>query len=126
CTGTAGQPCPPDTVEPSSTVCRPAAGTCGVAENCAGTPGVACPADQKQPSGTTCRAAVNACDVAETCNGTSDTCPSDAKQPNGTSCSDGLFCNGSETCQSGSCTAGTPPCTNLQTCSEGLMQCLSS
>ncbi len=30
------------------------------------------------------------------------------KVPNGTSCSDGNACNGNETCQSGSCTAGNP------------------
>jgi len=29
--------------------------------------------------------------------------------PNGTSCSDGVSCNGAETCQSGTCTSGTPP-----------------
>lgn len=28
----------------------------------------------------------------------------------GTSCDDGLYCNGTDTCQSGTCTLGTPPC----------------
>lgn len=28
----------------------------------------------------------------------------------GTPCSDGLFCNGAETCSGGACAAGTPPC----------------
>jgi hypothetical protein len=107
-------------------VCRTAAGVCDAAENCPGTPGGACPADQKEPNGTVCRAAVNACDVAETCNGSSNTCPADAKQPDGTSCSDGLFCNGAETCASGACTPGTPPCNMVQTCSEGLDECLST
>src|SRR5262249_14887941 len=46
-------------------------------------------------------------------------CPADVTAPNGTSCSDGNACNGVETCQSGSCTVGTPlacndgnPCTD--------------
>jgi len=39
--------------------------------------------------------------------------------PNGTSCSDGLFCNGAETCQSGSCTDGTSPsCDDGDDCTE--------
>ncbi len=64
--------------------------------------------------------------MAETCDGTSANCPPDINKPNGTSCSDGLFCNGAETCQSGTCTPGTPPCTGGQICSEGQDQCLSS
>lgn len=33
-------------------------------------------------------------------------------------CDDGLVCNGIETCQSGVCTPGTPPCVGNQICSE--------
>ncbi|MEM7352559.1 MAG: S8 family serine peptidase, partial [Acidobacteriota bacterium] len=33
-------------------------------------------------------------------------------------CDDGLFCNGTETCSSGSCQAGTPPCSGSQQCDE--------
>ena len=59
-------------------------------------------------SGTECRAAAGACDVAETCTGSTSGCPIDLKQPNGTSCADPDVCNGNETCQSGTCLAGTP------------------
>ena len=38
-------------------------------------------------------------------------------------CDDGLFCNGLETCQGGSCAIGTPPCAGPQVCSEGLKYC---
>jgi hypothetical protein len=38
--------------------------------------------------------------------------------PNGSSCSDGNACNGSESCQSGVCTAGTP-LPNGSTCNDG-------
>jgi len=38
-------------------------------------------------------------------------------------CDDGVFCNGIETCQGGICTAGTPPCTGSQVCSETLDFC---
>jgi hypothetical protein len=64
--------------------------------------------------------------MAETCDGVAATCPPDVNKPDGTSCSDGLFCNGAETCQSGACTNGTPPCTGGQICSEGQDACLSS
>jgi len=33
-------------------------------------------------------------------------------------CSDGLFCNGAETCTASTCAAGTPPCTASQSCDE--------
>lgn len=35
---------------------------------------------------------------------------------NGTSCADSLFCNGAETCQTGFCTNGAPPCNDGDTC----------
>src|SRR5262249_37038376 len=106
------------------------------------------------PDGTSCSDG-NACNGAETCQAgtctsgtpvncndnnpcTTDSCfpgpgaRSHGPVPDGTSCSDGLACNGAETCQNGTCTAGTPvncndgnPCTtdscNNQTgaCSHG-------
>jgi hypothetical protein len=62
--------------------------------------------------------------VAENCTGTSDNCPTNGFQTNGTDCSDGLFCNGTETCQSGSCADGADPCTFV--CSEGTDMCLTT
>jgi hypothetical protein len=45
---------------------------------------------------------------AGVCNETTDACePQPANE--GGSCEDGDLCNGAETCQSGTCTAGTPP-----------------
>jgi PKD repeat protein len=88
------------------TVCRPAAGACDVAENCSGT-SATCPADVLRPSGFVCRASAGACDVAETCSGTAAACPANGFVPDGASCSDGNVCNGAETCQAGTCTAGT-------------------
>jgi hypothetical protein len=123
CTGTAGDPCPSDVVQPPSFVCRPAAGLCDAPDNCPGVPAGTCAADAKQPSGTPCRPATGVCDIAEACNGTSDNCPADALQPDGTSCTDGLFCNGAETCQAGSCADGADPCTFV--CSEGTDMCLT-
>jgi hypothetical protein len=97
---------------------------CDAAENCTGTADQPCPADLKEPGGTPCRPATGVCDVAEDCDGASDACPADLFQPDGQSCSDGLFCNGDETCQTGSCAAGTDPCTFV--CSEGTDMCLTT
>jgi len=44
-------------------------------------------------------------------------------------CSDGVFCNGAETCVAGSCQPGTDPCTSPLLCRESddqCVQCLSS
>ncbi len=123
CPGSAGGACPTDTIAPATTVCRAAAGICDAAENCSASAGVACGADAKEPNTTPCRAAVDACDVAELCDGSSDTCAADALQPNNTPCPDGLFCNGTETCQSGICTDQSDPCTLAAICNEGADQC---
>ncbi len=45
----------------------------------------------------------------ESCNETSDSCT--AADPNGSACTDGLFCNGTDTCSGGTCSAHTgDPC----------------
>ncbi len=53
-------------------------------------------------------------------NGTPDGC-----QPCGSNsdCSDGLFCNGVEVCQSGSCVAGSLPCDSDEFCNESTDSC---
>ena len=49
---------------------------------------------------------------AESCNETADDCT--ANDPNGDACDDGLYCNGTETCQTGSCGSSTgDPCETL-------------
>lgn len=108
CTGTS-MTCPADQLAPASTVCRAAVDVCDVAETCSGT-STACPADTVVSTPTVCRAASGICDAAESCTGTSGVCPADGAVPNGTSCSNGLYCDGAETCQAGTCTTGMPPC----------------
>ena len=62
------------------------------------------------------------------CSETNKACVLQPK-PNGTSCSDSLYCNGAETCQSGSCAAGTAIACNdsnnctTDTCSESAKAC---
>ena len=96
----------------NTTVCRPAAGECDLAETCTGF-SAACPADQFKSSGTVCRPAAGECDVAESCTGTNADCPPDGFKQNGTPCTDdGKSCS-DDVCQNGSCThplkpAGTP------------------
>ncbi len=109
--GTAGSCCNSNcTLRAAGTPCRPAAGECDVAELCTGTAG-SCPANAFKPASTVCRAAAGVCDVQEFCSGSSASCPADVLVPDGTACSDGLFCNGAETCQGGTCTDGANPCT---------------
>ena len=40
-------------------------------------------------------------------------------------CDDGAFCNGAETCNSGSCFAGSAPCGGSEICDEGADLCLA-
>ena len=72
-----------------------------------------------QPAGQVCASDGNPC--------TSDVCDAlgtctHPNEPNGTDCSDGLFCNGQESCQDGAC-QGTPPCPLL--CDEATAACVT-
>jgi hypothetical protein len=127
CSGAPGATCPADDAPgKAGTVCNPGSGdSCDPAETCTGVPGAACPTDTVASAATTCRAAAGVCDIAETCPGVADQpCPADAKVPDGTGCSDGLFCNGAETCQAGVCADHDNPC--LAQCDEGTQRCLAS
>jgi RHS repeat-associated protein len=55
----------------------------------------------------TCSAS-DQCHDAGSCDTSTGVCSNPAKA-NGSACNDATVCNGSETCQSGSCTPGTPP-----------------
>ncbi|MDW8362680.1 MAG: hypothetical protein RMK74_09780, partial [Myxococcales bacterium] len=78
--------------------CRPAAGTCDVAETCSASSTV-CPPDGVHPAGTVCRVPVGPCDVAETCDGSSPHCPSNRVAPAGTVCRAPVAeCDSAETC----------------------------
>jgi len=74
-----GNTCPADVFEPAATVCRPAAGSCDVAESCPGTAPHICPPDTLVAPATECRPSAGACDLAESCTGTGPICPLDAK-----------------------------------------------
>jgi hypothetical protein len=67
----------------ATTVCRPAAGACDVAESCTGS-SASCPTDLKSTA--VCRPAAGPCDVAESCDGTSNGCPANAFSPSTTEC----------------------------------------
>src|SRR4029450_8434212 len=64
-----------------------------------------------------------ACDVAETCDGLSTTCPPDGFELDGTSCDDMQFCNGSDTCSTGTCVHSGSPCSGGETCNEASNAC---
>ncbi len=85
------------TVEPSSSVCRPAAGACDVAESCDGASST-CPANAFAVEGEVCRPAASECDLAEECSGSSATCPADETSPD--SDGDGL-CDAIDRCEGG-------------------------
>ena len=102
-----GNPCTIESGDPGSclhtpaantTVCRPSAGPCDLAETCRS--GV-CPADSLASSTTTCRAAAGECDAAELCSGDSAECPSEAWRVDGSSCA-----AGEGKCQQGACESG--------------------
>jgi hypothetical protein len=69
----------------ASTICRPAAGDCDVAESCDGI-NTTCPADGFSTASTICRAAAGDCDVAESCTGSTATCPADGFSTASTIC----------------------------------------
>jgi hypothetical protein len=104
CTG-GGATCPADAK--SSAVCRGPAGVCDLTESCSGS-GNDCPFDAKSTA--VCRSAAGVCDVTESCDGVVDTCPANAVHPDGMPCPDILYCNGDETCLSGSCADNPDPC----------------
>ncbi len=57
-----------------------------------------------------CFGPASACDTAQPAS--APACVVDAD------CDDALFCNGSETCNAGTCVAGSNPCTGTETCDE--------
>ena len=71
-------------------------------------------------------------DCSESCNEGTDDCT--ANDANGTGCNDGVFCNGSDTCSSGSCSGHSgSPCPGAdgdldcsETCDEGSDSCTAN
>lgn len=85
------------TIEPSTTVCRPSAGACDVAESCDGV-SPTCPTNVLAPEAHVCRPAETSCDVSEECSGASADCPVDEMSPD--SDDDGL-CDAEDSCTGG-------------------------
>ena len=123
-------------------VCRSATGPCDVEEVCeAGN--VDCPADTFAAAGISCADGAfcngeEACDgsgaclpgvepcaniadgdddCTEACDEASDSC--DAREPEGTACDDGIFCNGSETCDASGVCGGSADAPAEGTACEG-------
>ena len=109
-------------IESATTVCRPAIGTCDVAETCSGSSGT-CPTDSFVASGDACADDGNAC-TSDVCDGMGAcTHPS-----NSAPCDDGSFCNGPDTCSAGTCSvhAGDPCEGGVEcatSCNESLNHC---
>ncbi len=58
--------------------------------------------------------------TTDSCNEVTDTCD---HADDDVHCDDGLFCTGVETCQSGACVTGVPPCA-IELCNESTETCL--
>jgi hypothetical protein len=89
---------------PASTVCRPVAGPCDVAETCGGA--TTCPPDAFLGTSTACRVAAGPCDVTEVCSGDSAACPADLRAAT-----------------SSTCRASAGPCDLAETCAAGSVDC---
>lgn len=98
------------TLAPTTTVCRPSAGVCDVAENCDGA-NAACPEDLFLDSTNVCRPALpfsatdpSTCDIPEYWTGSDANCPADQIKESGPTCrdivygTDGTTCDLAETC----------------------------
>jgi hypothetical protein len=115
--------CPVDAKKDTSTVCRPVAGICDVADHCDGTNN-ACTADVFVAGGTECRGDAGDCDVAEQCTGSAATCPADGFDPASTACGSNsdTVCDNPDTCNAfGSCQLNHEP--NTVTCRSDAGEC---
>jgi hypothetical protein len=130
CTGTSDQ-CPENQFVPAGTICRDPTNQCEVAATCTGDSAV-CPANGFKTNDTPCNNDNDLCTL-ETCqNGVCQStgrqvqCPTPSDPckvsvcvpatgicetrdaPNGTPCEDGNLCTLNDTCQNGTCRAGSP------------------
>jgi len=92
CGGCAGGLCP------TTTVCRPAAGECDLAEFCDGL-STACPSDAVASASTTCRSGSgDVCDPDELCDGVGKSCPADSVASDTEVCRPADACGPAELC----------------------------
>ena len=83
-------------------------------------------------AGNPCPGADGDANCSESCNETTDSCT--AADPNGSACSDGVFCNGADTCNAGACSTHTgDPCLGpdgdgncSESCNEGADDCTAA
>ena len=107
---------------PAGTLCRPAGGSCDVAERCTGN-SLDCPTDRAAPDGTPCPDDGNPC-TGDVCLGSLCAHPA---MPNGTNCpDDGNPCT-DDVCQRGVCAhpnkADGATCAPGKVCQAGTCQC---
>src|SRR5437870_2366533 len=108
--------------EPATTLCRPAAGACDLAEFCTGSSS-SCLADQLEPSTFECRGALGSCDEAEFCTGTDTACPADAFKPATVECRPAAGdCDVAETC-TGTGPTCSPNATSTAVCRPAAGAC---
>jgi cysteine-rich repeat protein len=89
-------------IEPATTVCRPAAGTCDLPETCTGS-SATCPPDGVKPAIAPCRPAAGPCDEPEACTGTSPVCPVDSFKAQSVVCRPATgVCDVADTCSGSS------------------------
>jgi hypothetical protein len=139
CTVHAGNPCPgPDGDGNCSESCNEAADNCALADpnGSACSDGTFCNGTDTCSGGACSGHTGNPCpgpdgdgNCSESCNEGSDNCT--LADPNGSTCTDGLFCNGTDTCGSGTCSTHTgDPCAGpdgdancSESCNEGGDNC---
>ncbi|HEY2772457.1 MAG TPA: dockerin type I domain-containing protein [Candidatus Binatia bacterium] len=139
CSVHAGSPCPgPDGDGNCAESCNEATASCNAADpnGSACNDGVFCNGADTCSGGTCSVHAGSPCpgpdgdgNCAESCNEAGKAC--NAADPNGSACNDGVFCNGNDTCSSGSCTVHSGnPCPGVngdancsQSCNESGKAC---
>ena len=136
CSAHTGDPCPgPDGDGNCSESCNEAADNCTAPDpnGSACTDGLFCNGSDTCNGGSCSAHTGDPCpgpngdgNCSESCNEAANNCT--APDPNGSACNDGLFCDGADTCNGGSCAVhagdpctGGPECAN--TCNEGANNC---
>ena len=135
CSGS-GPSCGADVYQNAGFVCRAAAGSCDIAENCPNNPSSICAADQVRPEDTECRATAGVCDPAEVCSGTNAFCPTDTKstlvcRSSGGGCDPAEVCDGlADDCPAETiggngavCRAAAGACDVEETCDGAALEC---